>query len=167
LNLNKFTGSRKMNSNAYIIFSVDDQYYALPIGNVKQIIRAVHTTAVPEAPELLLGLINMGGEIIPVINIRKQFKLPQRETAISDRIIIAHPPPHTIAFIVDEITDIAEFSEADITPSTEIFPKMEDYVSAMAKYNGHTVLIYDIGCLFPEQTIEEITNHLSFAKESP
>lgn len=166
MNLNKFTGSRKMNSNAYIIFSVDDQYYALPIGNVKQIIRAVHTTAVPEAPELLSGLINMGGEIIPVINIRMQFKLPQRETAISDRIIIARTSLYTIAFIVDDIADIADFPASDITPSSEIFPRMEEYISGTAKFNGRTVLIYDIGSLFPSQAIEEITHHLSCAKEN-
>jgi purine-binding chemotaxis protein CheW len=155
-----------MNPDAYIIFSVDDQCYALPVGAVKQIIRAVQTTSIPEAPELLSGLINMGGEIIPVINIRKQFKLPQREILISDRIIIAQTPLYTIAFIVDDIVDISEFSGFDITPSTEIFPRMEDYVSGTAKYNGRTVLIYDIGCLFPKQAIEEITQHLSCAKEN-
>jgi purine-binding chemotaxis protein CheW len=166
LNFYQSLSSRKMGTDAYIIFSVDDQYYALPVGAVKQIIRAVQTTAVPEAPELLSGLINMGGDIIPVVNIRKQFKRPQREISVSDRIIIAQAPPHTIAFIVDDITDIAEFPETEITPSAGIFPKMEDYVSATAKFNGHTVLIYDIGCLFPEQTIEEITHHLSCTKES-
>ena len=154
-----------MNENAYIIFSVDDQYYALPVSAVKQIIRAVQTTCLHEAPELLLGLINMNGEIVPVINIRKQFKLPQKEISVSDRIVIAQAPPHTIAFIVDYIEGIIEFSVSDITPSTEIFPKMEDYVMATAKYNDRTVLIYDIGCLFPSQAIEEITHHLSRAKE--
>jgi purine-binding chemotaxis protein CheW len=164
LNLYKFIGSRIMSSNAYIIFSVDDQYYALPVGAVKQIIRAVQTTFIPEAPELLSGLINMSGEIIPVINIRKQFKLPQREITVSDRIIIAWASFFTIAFVVDDIADIAEFSVSDITPAEEIFPRMEEYVSGTAKYNGRTVLIYDIGCLFPKQTIEEITHHLNSAK---
>jgi purine-binding chemotaxis protein CheW len=164
LNLYKYIGSRKMSSDAYIIFTVDDQYYALPVGAVKQIIRAVQTTSIPEAPELLSGLINMSGEIIPVINIRKQFKLPQREIAVSDRVIIAWTSFYTIAFIVDDIANIVEFSVSDITPAEEIFPRMEQYVSATAKYNGRTVLIYDIGCLFPKQAIEEITHHLDCAK---
>jgi purine-binding chemotaxis protein CheW len=155
-----------VNSGAYIIFSIDDQYVSLPVESVRQIIRAVQTTDLPEAPELLSGLINVGGEIIPVINIRKQFKLPQQEISIEDRIIIAKTPIHTIAFIVDDIKGVTEFSNSQIIPSTEIFPKMEDYVSATAEYKGHTVLIYDINCLFPKQAIEDISHHLTGAIET-
>jgi purine-binding chemotaxis protein CheW len=166
LNLYQFFGSREMDSDAYIIFAVDDQYVALPVGAVKKIIRAVQPTCLPEAPELLSGLINMGGDFIPVINIRKQFKVPERGISLSDRIIIAQTPLHLIAFIVDDIKGVMEFPESDIIPATDIFPKMEDYVAGTAQYNGHTILIYDIDCLFPKQAIEAIANHLNGAKET-
>ena len=155
-----------MNPNAYIIYSVDDQYYALPVDAVRQIIRSVQTSHLAEAPELLAGLINMGGEIIPVINLRKQFKLPQREISVSDRIIIVQTPTHTVSFMVDYIEGIVEFSAPDITPAADIFPKMEDYILATTKYNDRTVLIYDTGCLFPNQRIEEIMHHLSGAERN-
>jgi purine-binding chemotaxis protein CheW len=166
LNLYHFVYSGQMNSDAYIIFSIDDLYVALPVGAVRRIIRAVQISCLPEAPELLSGLINIGGEIIPVINTRKQFKLPQREISASDRIIVAKTPLHTIAFIVDDIKGIIEYSNSDVIPSSAIFPKMEDYVSATAEYNGNTLLIYDIDCLFPKQAIEEIAYHLIGAKET-
>ncbi|MCU0598625.1 MAG: chemotaxis protein CheW [Desulfobacterales bacterium] len=166
LNRYHFARSEQMNPDAYIIFSVDDIYVALSVGSIRQIIRAVQITCLPEAPELMSGLINMGGEIIPVINTRKQFKLPQREISASDRIIIAKTPLHTIAFIVDDIKGIAEYSNSDVIPSSEIFPKMDEYIAATAEYNGNTLLIYDIDCLFPKKAIEKITSHLIGLKET-
>jgi len=154
-----------MNPSAYIIFLIDDQYYAIPVDRIKQVIRSVQLTYLHEAPELLQGLFNMSGEIVPVINIRKQFKLAAKDITPSDRIIIISTPSHIIAFIVDHIESIIELPETDITPSADIFPKMEDYIIGTAKYNGRMALIYDIDYLFPQQELEKITSHLNCAKE--
>ncbi len=155
-----------MYSKVYILFSVDDQLVALPVEAVNQIVRAVQITRLPEAPELLFGLINRGGEMIPVIHIRRQFKLPERDISVADRIIIAQTPLHTIAFIVDVIEGVIEIPDTEIIPAENIFPKMEDYVAATAEYNGRTVLIYDINCLFPDTAVEDMINHLNFDKET-
>jgi purine-binding chemotaxis protein CheW len=155
-----------MSPNAYVIFSINDQWYAITVAAVRQIIRSVQLTPVHEGPELLQGLINMNGEIIPVINIRKQFKFADREISLSDRIIVTSSLPYAIAFIVDQIEGVVELSKSDITPSEAIFPKMEDYIIGTAKYNGHTALIYDIGSLFPQPEIKKITLHLKQAQEN-
>lgn len=154
-----------MDLHSYLVFTVDDQFYALSVDAVKQIIRSVQLIFLPEAPEFLLGLINMGGEMIPVINIRKQFKVPGKSISLSDRIVIARTHFYTIAFIADQIESIIELPQSDITPSEDIFPRMEDYIIGTAQYNYHTVLIYDINSLFPETEIEKITRHLNYDKE--
>jgi len=150
----------KMNLNAYLIFIVNDQFYGISVVVVKQIIRSVQPVFLAEAPELLFGVIDMGGETIPVINIHKQFKLPIRDISLSDRIIITQTPYGCIAFIADHIEGIVELASSDITPSEKIFPKLEHYIIGTAKYGHHSLLIYDINKLFPEAEIEHITRFL-------
>ena len=153
-----------MNQNAYVIFKVDEQFYALSVGSVKQIIRSVELTYLHEAPELLQGLINLKGKIVPVMNIRKQFQIADKAISLSDRIVIAVSSPYIIAFIADFIEGIIELSQSEITPSENIYPAMEDYILGTAKYDNHTVLIYDIGSLFPKSDIENIINHINNSK---
>ncbi len=149
-----------MGSHAYIVFCLEDQWVGLPVASVRQILRAVSITQIPDAPELIAGLINMAGEMIPVINIRKQFKLPEKEISLSDRILIVQALGYSMAFVVDDVAGVVEFSDAQIVPAAEIFPKLEDYVAATAPYLGKTVLIYDIKSLFPNQPIETITHQI-------
>ena len=150
-----------MNKKSYIIFALDDQRYALSVKSVKNIIRSVALTYLTEAPDLVFGLLNIGGTFIPVINIREQFDLPQKSIQISDRIIIAEASTYTIAFIADSVEDVVELEQEPLDQSVEIFPGMEKFFIGISRHNGCTVLIYDINTLFPEQMIKHITDELN------
>lgn len=154
-----------MNRQSFIIFALDDQRYALSVKSVKNIIRAVQLTYLSEAPDLVLGLLNLSGTFIPVINIREQFELPQKPIRVSDRIIIAEASQYTVAFIADSVDDVVELDRKPLDQSVDIFPGMEKFLAGLSHHNGHTVLIYDINTLFPEQTIKNITDELSQIEE--
>jgi len=88
-------------SDQYLIFMLDEKRYAIGLSSVEKVIRAVEMNMLPEGQDLLLGLINMQGRIIPVINIRKYLYLQSHEMDINDRIIISRAFELTVAFIVD------------------------------------------------------------------
>ncbi len=71
--------------NQMLVFSIGAQQYALLIKAVDRIIHAVQVTPLPEASDLILGVINMGGRIIPIANIRKVLGFPDREIELGDR----------------------------------------------------------------------------------
>ncbi len=154
-----------MTKKSFIIFDIDDQRYALSVKSVKIIIRSVALTYLSEAPDLLLGLLNLGGEFIPVINIREQFNLPLKTIRVSDRIIIAEASKYTIAFIADSVEDVVELEQEPLDQSVDIFPGIEKFLTGISRYNGRSVLIYDINTLFPEQTIKHITDGLKQIEE--
>jgi len=149
-----------MKKKAYIIFSLDDRRYALSVKSVKNIIRSVALTYLSEAPDLVFGLLNIGGTFIPVINIREQFELPQKSIRISDRIIIAEVSSYTVAFIADSVEDVVELAQEPLDQSVDIFPGIEKFFIGISQYNNSTVLIYDINTLFPEKMIKHITDEL-------
>lgn len=160
-----------MNQKAFLIFSIDNILYALSIMDVKHIIRSVAITPLSDAPDLVTGILNMGGTFIPVIDIRRQFNLSSKPLQVSDRFIIADVYGYTIAFIVDTVEGVVELSQepldtsdgflpADIV-SSDLFPGIEKFIVGVAQFNNRTVLIYDINTLFPEQEIRVATEALA------
>lgn len=144
----------KMTETAFIIFTLDHQPYALPVDCVKTVIRAVQLTELPDAPELMTGILNMGGAFIPVMNIRKQFGLPEKPTDIRDRIIIADISGYTIAFMADAVKTVAVLETRPVSRAANIYPGMEQFLSGVSACNGVTVLIYDAASLFSETMLQ-------------
>lgn len=132
--------------NQYIVFSIDEKYYAISLSSVVEVIRVVQLIHLPEAPDILLGLINMKGEMIPILNIRKQFHLPDSKTKLSNRIIICQTSTRTIAFIVDKIESVVEFSQVD--KAQNVFPDLVRFFCGIAKFRDDTALICNIDNLF-------------------
>ncbi len=140
----------------HLVFDLDEQRYAIKLSAVEKVIRAVQITNLAEAPEFLLGLINLQGNIIPVIDIRRALHLPDRELELSDRIIIAKISGRVIAFAVDNVDDIVEPTSDEIHNARSIYPGMEDYIEGVGKLRDNTVLLYDINKLLSMSDIEEL-----------
>jgi len=146
-----------MRSSHYLVFTLEDQRYALGLEAVERVVRAVELTSVPEAPEILMGLINLQGRIIPVLNIRRRFHLPPRDMEIKDRIIVSRTSSRKIAIIADRTEAVVEFAQEEIHEARKILPDMDGYVEGVGKLNDDTVLIYDINKLFSINEIQELT----------
>ena len=145
-----------MGSSHYLVFTLEDQRYALGLEAVERLVRAVELTSVPEAPEILMGLINLQGRIIPVLNIRRRFHLLPRDMEIKDRIIVSRTSSRPIAIIAESIEGVVEFDQDEILEATKILPDMEDCVEGVGTLNDDTVLIYDINKLFSIDEIREL-----------
>jgi purine-binding chemotaxis protein CheW len=124
-------------------FNLDDQKYALFLSAVIRIIRAVEITGLPKAPEIVLGVINMHGLIISVFDIRKRFRLPQREMQLDDQLIIASTSKRTVALLVDSVNDVIEIPEEKIIAGEKILPGLE-YVEGVVKTEDGMILIHDL-----------------------
>lgn len=144
-------------ADQYLIFTLDKQRYAMGLEGVEKVIRAVEMNTLPEGQDFLLGLINMQGTIIPVLNIRKHFYLPQREMEINDRIIISNASELTVAFIVDTVEGVVEIPEKQVDKSKKIFPKLDQYIDGVGKLKDNTVLIYNMNnLLLTKQDIDQL-----------
>ena len=124
-------------------FNLDDQKYALFLSAVIRIIRVVEITGLPKAPEIVLGVINMHGLIISVFDIRKRFRLPQREMQLDDQLIIASTSKRTVALLVDSVNDVIEIPEEKIIAGEKILPGLE-YVEGVVKTEDGMILIHDL-----------------------
>lgn len=126
-----------------VLFTLDEPRYALDLSTVERVIRAVEITPLPKAPEIVLGVINMKGKIIPVIDVRKRFRLASREMKLDDRFIVARTSRRAVALAADSVVGIRELGNREVVSAEEALP-FAAYIQGVAKLEGDLVLIYDL-----------------------
>ena len=144
-------------SNQLVVFFLDDQRYALHLPAVERVVSAVEITPLPKAPDIVLGVINMQGKVIPVINIRRRFSLPERKIYLSDQFIIANTSRQTVALMVDTVSGVIEPAGEKVIKSEKIIPGLE-YVDGVIKLEDGLILIHDLDrflSLEEEKTLDD------------
>jgi purine-binding chemotaxis protein CheW len=136
-------GSLQTVTDQIVVFSLDEQLYALPLINVIRVIHVVEIRHLPEVPEIISGIINIQGRIIPVVDVRKRFGLAKRETDLDNRMIIADTRKRQIAIRVDTVTDIRNLAPGQLESSKETLPFAE-HLRGVAKIDDELILIYDL-----------------------
>ena len=131
------------NTNNFVVFRLDNQNYALYLNVVEKVVRAVEITPLPKAPEIVLGVINMQGKIIPVVDVRRRFRLPEREVEPDDRFIIAHTGRRKVVLVTDSVTGLREMTDQEIVSVAKIVP-FDEYIKGVAKIDGDLVLIHNL-----------------------
>jgi purine-binding chemotaxis protein CheW len=140
-----------------VVFSLDEYCYAVRLSAVARAVRAVEITPLPKAPEIVTGIINLGGEVVPVLNIRRRFRLPEREVKPGDQFLIAHTARRTVALVVDEVRGTIEISSRNTIEPEEIVPGLE-YVTGVMKRADGILFIHDLDrflSLEEEKKLEE------------
>ena len=124
-------------------FALDGRRYGLLLSTVARVVRMVDVTPLPKAPEIVLGVINVRGQVIPVINLRRRFRLPERAIDLADHLIVARTARRPLALIVDAAIGVLECSDRDVEPAREVLPGL-DYVEGIAKLEDGLILIHDL-----------------------
>jgi purine-binding chemotaxis protein CheW len=127
-----------------VVLSLDDGWYALRLAAVQRVVRAVEVTPLPKAPLIVLGVINVQGQIIPVFNLRERFSLKQREIEPSNQFIIATTRTRVVALVVDTVVGVIERLEKEILAPASILSDVE-YVEGVTKFEDGIVFIHDLG----------------------
>jgi len=100
-------------SRKYLLFEVDEEY-ALELDKVLEIIELCEVTRVPEAPDYVAGIINLRGNVVPVIDVRKRFRKPAREGVVSRCIVICSIGDNRLGMIVDNVIDLIEIDPENL-----------------------------------------------------
>ncbi|KXS31094.1 MAG: CheW protein [Candidatus Gallionella acididurans] len=135
--------SAMKNPHHLIVFVLDRQRYALPLPVVDRVVRMVAVTPLPKAPDIVLGVVNFQGRVIPVINMRQRFCLPEREVALSDQLVVAHTSRRPVALVADAVLDVIACSAQDMIPTENILPRVE-YVEGVVKLADGLIFIHDL-----------------------
>jgi purine-binding chemotaxis protein CheW len=130
-------------SEHLLVFTLDEPRFALPLAAVERVVHAVEVTPLPKAPQIVLGVINAKGRVIPVVDMRRRFGLPVRELRLDDRFIIARTARRLVALVADAVAGIRELAPRDLANAAETLP-VAGYLQGVAKLEDGLVLITDL-----------------------
>jgi purine-binding chemotaxis protein CheW len=155
---------KNIDKQKIVLFSLDEPRYALFLSEVERVVRAVEITPLPKAPEIVSGVINFHGEIIPVINIRKRFRLPLYDINLEDHFIIARTSKRLVVLVVDSVNGVYDLDSHQVVKTGEAFP-YTDYLSGIAKIETDIILINDLEKFLSLDEHQKLDKALSGDKE--
>lgn len=144
--------------NQFVVFYLEDNIFAIPLSSVERIVRAVEVTYLPDAPEVMPGVFNMGGRIIPVIDMRTRFRIQKKDLEPWHQFIIVSNSSRTVALWVDGVSGVIERTAEEIVAAAEILPR-EGLVKSLVKSEEGMVIIFDL------ETILSLEEEISIANE--
>ncbi|MBC9783437.1 chemotaxis protein CheW [Heliobacterium chlorum] len=128
-----------------VAFSLAGEEYAVDIHYVQEINRLLNITRVPKAPYYVEGVINLRGNVVPVIDLRKRFSLPPRETTDRTRIIIIKVKDITVGIIVDGVSEVIRIQSSAVEPPPGLYGSVDlDYIRGVGKMDDRLLILINI-----------------------
>lgn len=132
-------------TNKYVVFKLDGEEYGIDILRVKEIKEMLRITRVPKAPSFVRGVVNLRGEVIPVIDLRKKFNLQESADTESNRIIIVTVDEITIGLIIDTSSEVLEIDKELIEePPMAVSSIDHSYILGIGKVNDRLIILLDV-----------------------
>lgn len=144
------TNTTVVDTKQYIVLRFDSEQYGIDITYIDNIVRLQPITRVPHTQPYFLGVINLRGEIIPVMSFRRKFELPEKENTNATRILIVKVDGNKIGILVDEIREVVTLSEDDTEKLGSETNDVKAYITAVGKYNESLISILNIAGLIAD-----------------
>ena len=127
-----------------VVFLLAERRYALALAAVERVLRMVALAPLPKAPPIVLGLVDLRGEVVPVLDIRRRFRLPERSPRPGDQLIVARTRRRRVGLVVEAVEDVIERPAGERIAPDAVAPGL-DYVQGVTRLEPHgLVLIHDL-----------------------
>jgi purine-binding chemotaxis protein CheW len=151
-------------ANAYLTFRMGDETFATPVSKVREILEFSRITRVPNAPAYMKGIVNLRGQVLPVIDTRLKFGLSPIETSPKTRIIVLElqSGDKLLQFgaLVDTARDVVEIAEEQIMPppSLDDFKKAE-FIAGVVESDEDFIMLIKVDKVFSREEVDVISGH--------
>lgn len=139
----------------YIVVKFDEEQYGIDIKYIDNIVRMQHITRVPKVPSHIKGVINLRGEIVPVMSVRLKMGLTEDVETKSTRIIILKVEQHgNVGILVDEVKEVVNLEESQIEKTAyESRDDKTNFITGIGKYEGGLISLLNLNAVTSEKEI--------------
>lgn len=126
----------------YLLFSLAEHCFGMPIEAVARVVPVVEITPVPTAPETIAGIINVQGTMTTVVDLKRRLGLPSRALRVTDHLVVTTAVTRPLALLVDTVHDVVEIEENAIVDPQDVLPEAE-LLQGVVSIDHQLVLLYD------------------------
>jgi len=135
-------------------FIVGEEEFAVPILSIQEIIKPIEWTRVPFVPDYVLGVFNLRGNVLPLIDLRKKFGAPSDEMDENTRFIVMKIKDEDVAFVIDRLTSAIRIPTKNILPPPETYSNEDDIIEGVGRLNdGRIITILKVDNLIKREEI--------------
>ena len=145
----------------YLTFTLDEERYAVDISRVREVLEFTSVTRVPRTPEFMRGMINLRGNIVPVIDLRLKLCLGRTERTVDTCVVITEVTidgqPTVLGALADSVQEVIELDAASIAPPPRMGTRVAtDFIRGMARRDDHILVILDIDRVLSEEDLRAV-----------
>lgn len=153
----------------FLSFKLSEEVFAINVSQVLNILEMSTITRIPKSPEYLKGVINLRGTVLPVVDLRIKFGLPEKQTTVDTSIIVLSVDLEgeavLVGILVDAVREVLELKNSDIAPTPSIGTKYNSgFIKGMWRMNDKFIMILDIDKVFSTEEIIDFKEQLSNAE---
>ena len=152
----------KAQAGKYLTFRLGQESYGIAVIKVREILRMLEVTPVPQMPPYVQGVVNLRGKIIPVVDLRKRFRLSQatidgRTCIVVVQVALGDGPPSSMGMVVDAVEEVVNIQGDDLEKTPQFGARLHaDYILGMAKVKGRVKTLLDIDQVIAAEEVAEL-----------
>lgn len=148
-------------SDQYLTFTLGDEQYAVEVGKVREVLEFTEITRVPRTRDYMKGVINLRGSVVPVIDLRRKFGLPDGRQTVDTSIVVMEldlgGEGVVLGTIADSVQEVISLDREQIEPSPRIGTKIDtEFIKGIGKQDERFIIILDIDRVFSESELANV-----------
>ncbi len=141
----------------YVTFRLDDETYGLNVMQIQEVLRYTEIAPVPGAPDYVLGIINLRGNVVTVIDTRRRFGLMDSEVTDSTRIVVLEADHQVIGILVDAVAEVIYIRQSEIETAPNVGnEESARFIQGVCNRNGELVILVEFEKMLTDQEWAEI-----------
>lgn len=146
-----------MAERKYVVFKLGEEEYAVDIMKVKEVTEYKETVKLPQTPVFVQGIINLRGDITPIINLKKRFDLSESEMQASNRVIVMNLKDKLIGFMVDEASQVITMDDSEIESAPNFTSNIDkNFIEGIGKLGDRMIIMLDLLKVLDENEKKEL-----------
>jgi len=141
----------------WVTYQLEDEFYGINVMQVQEVLRLMEIAPVPGAPSYVLGIINVRGNVVTVIDTRARFGLMTKQPDESSRIVIVEVSGHVIGMLVDSVAEVVYLRQSEIDTAPNISDDSSRFIQGVCNREKYLLILVDVNKLLNDEEMSDIT----------
>jgi purine-binding chemotaxis protein CheW len=143
----------------WVTFRLADEIYGINVMQVQEVLRVSEIAPVPGAPHYVLGIINLRGNVVTVIDTRIRLGLPTAEVTDATRIVIIEGSKHVVGILVDCVAEVVDLPSSEVESAPNVgSDESSRYIQGVASRDGELLILVDLNKLLTDEEWDELAS---------
>lgn len=141
----------------WVTFQLEDEFYGINVMQVQEVLRLTEIAPVPGAPSYVLGIINLRGNVVTVIDTRARFSLSPQDATENSRIIIIEVAGNVIGMLVDSVAEVVYLRQSEIDSAPNVSDDSSRFIQGVCNREKYLLILVDVNKLLDQEEISDIS----------